>query len=112
MDVDGSILLSVDVDSIVVGDSMLAGDSIVVKFLIFWDPKELKVPLKFILINQHIFIHPLHCISLCTLFKSKKSSEWKWHTSLPSISICLHAREAKLDIVDKICQHPFSRSVP
>ena len=33
--VAGSIFLSVDVDSIVVVDSMLAGDSIAVKFLIF-----------------------------------------------------------------------------
>ena len=50
--------------------------------------------------------------SAVTLFKSKKSSQWKWHTSIPSISICVHTIEAKLVIVGKICQHLFSSSVP
>ena len=40
-----------------------------------------------------------------TLFKSKKSSQWKYHT--PLISICIHTREAKLVILDKICRHPW-----
>ena len=47
-----------------------------------------------------------------TLFKFKKSSEWKWHTVITSISVCIQTRDSKFVIIDKFCRHPFSSNVP
>ena len=52
-----------------------------------------------------------NCILYCTLFKLKKSSEWKWHTVIASISVCIHSRDSKFVIIDKICRHPFSSNM-
>ena len=68
-------------------------------------------------IGHHFLIilgwcHWCYNLYLLTLFKSLKSSKWKWHTVIASISVCIHSRGSKFVIIDKICRHPFSSNVP
>ena len=51
-------------------------------------------------------------VAILTLFKFKKSSEWKCHTMITSISVCIQTRDSKFVIIDKFCRHSFSSNVP